>query len=294
MEEEYSFHSSSDILDLTQKHRADIAEIAIQNSVESYEYTKEQVLGKMNEIVKITSESIDFGIKNEQRTKSGLSGGDAKKLSEMKDTIVGDELHTSITYAIAITEANALHGRVVAFPTAGASGVVPATLLGYAKCRSIPDELLVKAYFVSGAIGIIIAENAMISGAAGGCQAEVGSATAMAAAGLGYICGLNNKQIMDASAIALKSMLGLVCDPIAGLVECPCIKRNAIGVANAYTAVEIVKSGIESNVPLDEVISAMKEIGLKMNPKYKETADGGIAATKTGKLIWKRLFGKLF
>jgi L-serine dehydratase len=246
----------------------------------------------MNAIVSITSESITFGISNDKRTRSGLAGGDAKKLNDLRDTIVGNELHASITYAMAITEANALHGRVVAFPTAGSAGVVPATLLGFAKCRKIPNDVLVKSYFVAGAIGIIIAENAMISGAAGGCQAEVGSAAAMAAAGLGYICGLNDQQIMDASAIALKSMLGLVCDPIAGLVECPCIKRNAIGVANAYTAVEIVKSGIESNVPLDEVISAMKEIGLKMNPKYKETAEGGIAATKTGKLIWQKLFGK--
>jgi len=182
-------------------------------------------------------------------------------------------------------------GKIVAAPTAGSCGIIPAVLMTIAEERKIDDEQLVMALFTSSAFGMVIANKASISGAEGGCQAECGSASAMAAAALVELCGGTPVMSGHACAIAIKSVLGLVCDPVAGLVEIPCIKRNAMGAANAFVSAELALAGIESKIPVDEVIHAMKVVGDCMIPALKETAEGGLAATPTAKKYMKQVFG---
>lgn len=289
---QYEYNTANELLNLTEKYKVSIGEIALQDSANDYGLGTPYVVAQMQKRITVIENSIKEGLKIETRSKSGLSGGDAKKLNEMdlNKSVVGEILHDAIKKSFAVTESNAANRRIVAFPTAGSSGVVPGALFALYEKKSLSQEKLINGMFAAGAIGIIVAKNAMIAGATGGCQAEVGTAGAMAAAGLAEMLGLTAQQGLDAAAITLKGMLGLVCDPIAGLVECPCIKRNSMALANAYTAIEMVSAGIQSNVPLDEVIGAMERIGNSMNPKYKETSKGGIAVTETGKKIWNRLF----
>jgi L-serine dehydratase len=193
--------------------------------------------------------------------------------------------------ALSASETNACMGKIVAAPTAGSCGILPSVLMTIATERKLDDEQLVMALFTASAVGIVIANKASISGAEGGCQAECGSASAMAAAALVELCGGSPAMVEHACAIAIKSVLGLVCDPVAGLVEIPCIKRNAMGAANAFVSADMALAGIESKIPVDEVIHAMKVIGDCMNPAFKETAEGGLAATPTAKRLMKEVFG---
>jgi L-serine dehydratase len=201
----------------------------------------------------------------------------------------GELLATATAYALAVTEENARMKRIVACPTAGACGVVPACLIAVGEQRALSDEVLVRALFNASAIGIVIANNATISGAEGGCQAEIGTASAMAASAMAEMAGGSVSACLNAAAMALKNMLGLVCDPVAGLVEVPCSKRNAIGVANAITAADMALAGITSVIPLDEVVKAMKEVGRALPFELRETARGGVAASKTAREISKRI-----
>ena len=196
-----------------------------------------------------------------------------------------------MTKALAVSQTNACMGRIVAAPTAGSCGILPSALLTISESRNIPNEDVVMALFTASAVGMVIANNASIAGAAGGCQAECGAASAMAAAAIVEICGGTPKMCEHACAIALKNILGLVCDPVAGLVEIPCIKRNAACVANAFVAAELALAGIESAIPADEVIIAMKKIGDAMSSTLKETAEGGLAVTPTGKKLCEKVFG---
>ena len=180
----------------------------------------------------------------------------------------------------------------MACPTAGSCGILPACLLTVLEEQDIPEDTAVRALFTASAVGMVIARNATIAGAEGGCQAECGSASAMAASALVELCGGTPRMAEHACAIALKNVLGLVCDPVAGLVEIPCIKRNAMGTANAFTAAEMALAGIESKIPADEVIWSMKKIGDSMHSDLKETARGGLAATPTGKILTEKVFGK--
>ena len=181
--------------------------------------------------------------------------------------------------------------RIVAAPTAGACGVLPAVLLPYAEKYGVDDGELVKALYVAAGFGAVIASRASISGAEAGCQAEIGSASAMAAAALVFLHGGSEAQMANAVAIALKNLMGLICDPVAGLVEVPCVKRNAIGAMNALTAAELSLAGISSAIPVDEVIDAMRRVGDMMSSDVKETGNGGVAASKTGKAFRKSFFG---
>ena len=293
-ENKFDFHSVVELTKLCEEHGMTVGEVAMNDAAYDYGMKLADVRKEMEKRLDVVMKSIEDGLQIKERTMSGLSGGDSRKLNHLgnRESVLGENLHNAITYSFAITENNALNGKIVAFPTAGSSGVVPGALVSMYEARKVSYERLISGMFAAGAVGIIIAENAMISGAAGGCQAEIGSAGAMAAAGMAEMLGLKVDSVFDSAAITLKGMLGLVCDPIAGLVECPCIKRNALAISNAYTAVEMSLAGVKSNVPLDEVIAAMKEIGINMNPKYKETAEGGIATTKTGRMVWKKLFGK--
>jgi L-serine dehydratase len=230
----------------------------------------------------------DKNYEKELHSASQLVGGDGAKMEEAVKsgkTISGDFIGMVMARAIKMGESNACMKRIVAAPTAGSCGVLPAVLISYEDAFGTPREKIIEALFVAAGIGEVIAHRASISGAQGGCQAEIGSASAMAAGAVAYLQGGNNEQIADAAAIALKSLLGLVCDPVAGLVEVPCVKRNVIGAVNAITASDMVLAGIESRIPADEVIDAMGEIGELLPCSLRETSQAGLATTPSGQTI---------
>jgi len=242
---------------------------------------------QMHEILRVMKEAILNGLQKDLCSSSGMSGGNAFL---MKAAIDGGTLEDSIytratAYALATSETNACMGKIVAAPTAGASGVLPAVLIAAAEIHNIDDDKVVDALFLAGELGMRIAKAASISGAQGGCQAECGSATAMAASALVFLLGGTDKQSENAAALAMKALLGLVCDPVAGLVEVPCVKRNANCTSIAITSANMAIAGIESVIPLNEVILAMKQIGQSMPSQLKETALGGCAVSETGKKI---------
>lgn len=258
------------------------------------EKTEEELFKNMERALQVMKESVEDGLDPVKRSASGLTGGDAFKMNEAVKNgrnICGPFFGKAMVKALAVSQTNACMGRIVASPTAGSCGILPSALLTLAEERNIPDKDLVMALFTASAVGIVIATNASVAGAAGGCQAECGAASAMAAAAMVELCGGTPKQCEHACAIALKNILGLVCDPVAGLVEIPCIKRNAGGVGNAMVAAELALAGIESHIPADEVIVAMKKIGDTMSPTLKETAEGGLACTPTGKKLCEKVFG---
>ena len=258
------------------------------------EKTEEELYKNMERALQVMKESVEDGLDPVKRSASGLTGGDAFKMNEAVKNgrnICGPFFGKAMVKALAVSQTNACMGRIVASPTAGSCGILPSALLTLAEERNIPDKDLVMALFTASVVGIVIATNASVAGAAGGCQAECGAASAMAAAAMVELCGGTPKQCEHACAIALKNILGLVCDPVAGLVEIPCIKRNAGGVGNAMVAAELALAGIESHIPADEVIVAMKKVGDTMSPALKETAEGGLACTPTGKKLCEKVFG---
>lgn len=238
--------------------------------------------------------AIKSGLAGIERTTSGMSGGDARKMMAAisKGRLDDNVFNRAAAYALATSEENACMGRIVAAPTAGASGVLPAVLIAVAETYDIEDEKVVDALFLTAEVGIKIAKGASISGAECGCQAECGSAAAMAAAGMVFLLDGTTEQQQHAAALALKALLGLVCDPVAGLVEVPCVKRNANCTSIAITSANMALCGIESVIPFDEVIKAMKYIGYSMPISLKETAQGGCAATKTGRAIADKVHSK--
>ena len=228
-----------------------------------------------------------------QRSESGLSGGDGEKMHRRAQAgacLGGPFVAELLTVALRMGECNACMRRIVAAPTAGACGVLPAVLLAYGRARQTGDDALVHALFLAAAFGAIIAKRASLSGAEAGCQAEIGSASAMAAAALVSLEGGEPEQMAHAAAIALKNLMGLVCDPVAGLVEVPCVKRNAIGAMNALTAAELALAGVESRIPADEVIDAMRSVGRSLSPALRETGKGGVAASPTAQAFREQLF----
>lgn len=227
-----------------------------------------------------------------QTSRSGLVGGDAEKMRRAYlngKTISGGFIGEIISGAVRMGECNACMHRIVAAPTAGACGVIPAVLLPYARRFGTPDAELIKALYVAAGFGAVIAARASISGAEAGCQAEIGTASAMAAAALVYLHGGSEDMMAHATAIALKNLMGLVCDPVAGLVEVPCVKRNVIGAMNALSAAELALAGITSRIPADEVYDAMRSVGLAMSADVRETGEGGIAASPTAQKFKKEL-----
>jgi len=226
------------------------------------------------------------------RSASGLSGGDGAKLEEFKkqkNRLLGDFMTEVMEKAVKMGESNACMKRIVAAPTAGSCGIIPAVLLTYEKQCNVSEEKIVQALFVAAGIGEVIAQNACISGAQGGCQAEIGSSSAMAAGALTSLDGGTNDDILNSVALALKSMLGLTCDPVAGLVEVPCIKRNVSGAVNAVVASQMTKAGVKSAIPADEVIDSMGRIGKLIPACLRETGEDGLAATPTGLTIMQKM-----
>lgn len=226
----------------------------------------------------------------------GQNGARLAKYNQKGDTLLGDYLSAVIAAAVQVAESNACMKRIVAAPTAGSCGVIPAVLITYQKQQGLPRRELLRALLVSAGIGSVIAENASISGAQGAARQRSGSAAAMAAGGLVYLAGGDNDAIAQGAAMALKNMLGLVCDPVAGLVETPCIKRNAAGAANAVVAAQMALAGIQSVIPPDEIIDAMYEIGCQLPACLRETSQAGLATTPTGKKLpksWGKTSSKL-
>ena len=229
------------------------------------------------------------------RSRSGMVGGDGARMrayAASGKTICGEYIGTVLAQALEMGESNACMKCIVAAPTAGSCGVLPAVLLPYQQREGLDDAAMVRAMYVAGAIGQVIAQKASIAGAAGGCQAEIGTASAMGAAALCYLAGGSAEAVCHAAAIAIKSMLGLVCDPVAGLVEVPCVKRNAAGAMLAMSSADMALAGIRSAVPPDEVILAMREVGDRMDVSLRETGLGGVAATPFGQAMAERMQGE--
>lgn len=280
----YEFFHGQDILQLCGQHDISVNEVMLRYETERSGRSKDDIWNEMQQNLTVMRTSIQEGLDPSRSNYGVISGGDAVKLmSYAPSSRMGKNLAEVVAAAMAVVEVNASMGRIVAAPTAGASGILPAVLIVVGKQENIPSDEICKALFTAGAIGRIIARNASIAGASGGCQAETGSAAAMAAGALAELCGGTPEQVFTAAAIALKNILGLVCDPVGGLVECPCVKRNAIGAVNAVLSCDLALAGITSFIPFDDVVSAMDRVSQQMHPDLKETARGGLAGTDTAK-----------
>ncbi len=257
----------------------------IDYNMRELECSQEDLLAKMQDMLDVMEKSVEFGLTG-RRSHSGLTGGDAKKLADAVGagnyiSLLGDKARDAVIYATAVGECNAAMGRIVAAPTAGASGVLPGVFFALKKHCCLSDNVLQRGMVVAGSIGMVIAERASLAGATGGCQAECGSAAAMAAGAAVTMLGGTPQQVGTAVAIVFKNVLGLVCDPVAGLVEVPCIKRNGACALQALLAAELALAGITSFINADEAIDAMKSVGDALPCALKETAGGGMAATPT-------------
>ncbi|WP_026559815.1 L-serine ammonia-lyase, iron-sulfur-dependent, subunit alpha [Bacillus sp. J37] len=288
------FRNVAELVELAESKQVKTAEIMIQQEIEVSGLTREEIIEKMDKNLTVMEQAIERGLKGVESF-SGLTGGDAVLLQnyiKSGKTLTGNLLLDAVSKAVATNEVNAAMGTICATPTAGSAGVVPGTLFAVKEKLNPTRMEMIEFLFTAAAFGFVVANNASISGAAGGCQAEVGSASGMAAAAIVELAGGTPAQAAEAMAITLKNMLGLVCDPVAGLVEVPCVKRNAMGASNALTAADMALAGIKSKIPCDEVINAMYLIGQRMPLAHKETAEGGLAATPTGKRLAKEIFGE--
>ena len=271
-----------------------ISEVVLADQAEALEMSEAEVYAKMAEDFRIMRESVAEGMKPEQRSMSGLTGGEAWRMEQYrreKEGLSGRFLSGAMARALAVAGCNASMGRIVAAPTAGSCGILPGCLVSLLEERDVPEKELVMAMMTAGAFGMVIASRASIAGAQGGCQAECGSAAAMAAAALTEVMGGTPAQCADACAMAVASQMGLVCDPVAGLVEIPCIKRNASGVMIAFASADMALAGITARIPADECLDAMRRVGDALPESLKETSGGGLAATPTGLKMKKQIFG---
>ncbi|APB30780.1 L-serine ammonia-lyase, iron-sulfur-dependent, subunit alpha [Vagococcus teuberi] len=269
-----------------------LAEAMIQTEIEVSQRPREVIIAHMEKNLSVMSASIEKGVKGVTSV-TGLTGGDAPRMNQYinkGDFLSGETILRAVQNAMAVNEVNAEMGLICATPTAGSAGVAAGVLSALTDERDLTKEQQINFLFAAGAIGLVIANNASISGAAGGCQAEVGSASAMASGALVETCGGTPEQASQAVAITIINMLGLICDPVAGLVEIPCIKRNALGASQAFISADMALAGVKSVIPVDEVIEAMHQVGMQMPSAFKETAEGGLAATKTGKKIMHQLY----
>ncbi len=264
----------------------------LESDCRKQDITREQSLAKMNTLLD-AMEQADAGSRPGDRPASGLSGGDGGKMADYAATgtpLCGPFLSEVMAGALRMGECNACMKRIVAAPTAGACGVLPAVLLPYARQFGATREQLIQALYIAAGFGMVIAHRASIAGAEGGCQAEIGSAAAMAAPALVFLQGGTPEQMVHACAMAVKNLLGLVCDPVGGLVEVPCVKRNVIGAMNALSCSEMALAGITSAIPCDEVIDAMRAVGDCLPTALRETGTGGLAATPTARAFTQQFF----
>ncbi|MEH7234810.1 L-serine ammonia-lyase, iron-sulfur-dependent, subunit alpha [Bacillus sp. JJ1562] len=287
------FRNVAELVELTTTKNMKIADVMIEQEIEVTGKSREEIIAQMERNLEVMEKAVERGLAGVS-SHSGLTGGDAVLLQDYikkGNFLTGKTVLDAVSKAVATNEVNAAMGTICATPTAGSAGVVPGTLFAVKEKLNPTREQMVQFLFTAGAFGFVVANNASISGAAGGCQAEVGSAAGMAAAAIVEMAGGTPQQSAEAMAITLKNMLGLVCDPVAGLVEVPCVKRNAMGAANAMVAADMALAGVTSRIPCDEVIDAMYRIGQTMPTALKETAQGGLAATPTGRALEAKIFG---
>ena len=286
-----NFNNIEELIVLAEEAGTALHEIVIKREMQDSQKKQAEIMLSMQTNWQVMQASIERGIKNTEKSLSGLTGGDAKKLYAYRQRgYMGQEVLSAAAYAVGISEVNAVMGRIVACPTAGSCGIVPAALYAAKMERNVSDEAIVNALFTAAGIGMVIDQNASIAGAAGGCQAECGTAAGMAAAALVELAGGSPRQIGNAVALSIKNLLGLVCDPVAGLVEVPCVKRNGFAVIEAMLAADMSMAGIDSVIPVDEVIDAMNRIGKALPKSLRETSEGGLATTATAQAIEKRIY----
>ncbi|HKP14785.1 MAG TPA: L-serine ammonia-lyase, iron-sulfur-dependent, subunit alpha [Gemmatimonadaceae bacterium] len=263
-----------------------LARLALETEAKDQGRTVDDIRAALLRALDVMRGAVERGMVGDLHSASGLVGGDAAKLRlGPPGPLAGTPFRDVLARALAVQEVNAAMGVIVAAPTAGGAGVLPAVLTGLAQARHLADDAVVDALAVAGLIGAVIAERASLSGAEGGCQAETGAAAAMAAGAATEMLGGTPAQVGHATALAMQGTLGLVCDPLGGLVELPCVFRNATGSAIALTGIELALAGVEFRIPVDEVIDVMGEIGASMDVRYRETAGGGLAATPTGRRL---------
>lgn len=288
------FRNVKELTQLANEKQIPISEVMIEQEMAIHKVSRSEIMDKMERNLQIMENAVERGLTEDIRSVTGLTGGDGKKLQKYmqeKKTLSGHLMLDAVSKAMATNEVNAAMGTICATPTAGSAGVVPGTLFAVKEQLDPSREDMIRYLFVSGAFGFVVANNASISGAAGGCQAEIGASSGMASAAIVEMAGGSPEQSAQAMAIALKNMLGLVCDPVAGLVEVPCVKRNAAGASNAMIAADMALAGITSRIPCDEVIDAMFKIGQTMPVALRETGEGGLAGTPTGKVLREQIFG---
>lgn len=289
------YETIAELVSEAEKRNIKISELVLEDQAKSMEKNPAELYEKMQKNFHIMIDSVKDGEKENQRSMSGLTGGEGFKMnSYLKRTgggLSGNLMTKAMARALSVAGCNASMGKIVAAPTAGSCGIIPACLVTLYEDKGFNEKDIVMSLFTSGAFGMVIANRASIAGANGGCQAECGSAAAMAAASLVELMGGTPKQCADACAIAVSSQMGLVCDPVAGLVEIPCIKRNVSGLMIAFSSADMALAGIEAKIPADECLDAMREVGDVMTPALKETAKGGLAATPTGQKLKEQVFG---
>ncbi|HBA63952.1 MAG TPA: L-serine ammonia-lyase, iron-sulfur-dependent, subunit alpha [Lachnospiraceae bacterium] len=279
------FISGQTLLEICKKDQISISTAMKQREIDHGVLTEEMITEKLNTVLTIMQNSATGPIKEPRRSIGGLLGGEAQKVNAFREAgqnVCGSTLSRAIAYSMAVLEVNATMGLIVAAPTAGSSGVLPGVLLALKETHNLDDETLRRGVLNASALGYILMRNASVSGAEAGCQAEVGAASAMAASAAVEMLGGTPEMCMQAASIALSNLLGLVCDPIAGLVESPCQSRNAIGVANALTCAELALAGVAQPIPFDEMAEAMYRVGKSLPFELRETAMGGCAGTPTG------------
>lgn len=290
------YDSVRELVEAAESSGCPISEVAMQDQAETMGQDAAMLFRQMDKSFSVMQEAIVFGQHEDQRSMSGLTGGEGWRMKEYSAKsaggLCGAFFTQAMSRALAVADCNASMGKIVAAPTAGSCGILPGCLVSLYEDREFTREAIVQSMFTAGAIGMVIANKASIAGAQGGCQAECGSAAGMAAAALAELMGGTPQQCADACAIALVNQMGLVCDPVAGLVEIPCIKRNVAGVMTAFSSADMALAGIRAYIPVDECIEAMREVGEALPTALKETAGGGLATTETGRALRKKAFGE--
>ncbi|SHO64656.1 L-serine ammonia-lyase, iron-sulfur-dependent, subunit alpha [Algoriphagus zhangzhouensis] len=285
----YLFENFRDWKSYCDKKNVSLDKSVIEYECEQKGANEEDILNGLLKAYSVMKDAVTTGLEQDMKSHSGMIDNGAKKVFNHNLTVLSPEFQKLISRALAAKEVNSCMGRVVAAPTAGASGILPGTMVTLQEIHGLSDEQIVKGLLVGAGIALIIEQKASLAGAVGGCQAETGSAAAMASGAIVYCLGGDIDQVFNAVAITIQCMLGLVCDPVAGLVEVPCVVRNASAASIAFSSAQIALASVNAVIPVDECVEAMGEIGASMESKYKETAMGGLAATLTGQEISKRV-----
>lgn len=287
-------NNGQELKDICLKEGISIWEYTLKAESKKSKISEEEVFNRMKAVLEVMKASAQKGLDEEIISVSSLIGGDAYKVNEYskKESLTGSFMNKAMARALSSSEVNAAMGKIVAAPTAGSCGIMPAVIISAAEKLNKSEDDMVRALLSASTIGNIISTNATVSGAEGGCQAECGSAAAMACAAVVEMMGGSVNQALDGAAIVIKNILGLVCDPVAGLVEIPCAKRNMAGTVSALTTADLVMAGVKSHIPFDDTVEAMFEVGKSLPCALRETALGGVAITKAGKLLEEKVFGK--